>query len=87
MSALISSSVLRPSCEVEVEDRNKGMGPKSMPSKSKLKFSSCDLTGIVPGLERPVAGENALKAADVAEDVEVKVTAAAVESRAADVAA
>ncbi|KAJ7657097.1 hypothetical protein B0H14DRAFT_2659353 [Mycena olivaceomarginata] len=67
--------------------RNKGMGPKSMPSKSKLKFSSCDPTGIVPGLERPVAGENALKAADVAEDVEVKVTAAAVESRAADVAA
>jgi hypothetical protein len=68
--SLVSLSVLRLSWEVEVEDGNKGMGPKSMPTKSKLKSSpaSCDPKGIVP----------ALKAADVAEEaVEVEVMAAA----------
>ncbi|KAJ7358528.1 hypothetical protein DFH08DRAFT_802346 [Mycena albidolilacea] len=50
-----------------VEDGNKGMGPKSMPRKLKLKSSSvsCDPKAIVPG-------------ADVAEEaVEVEVMAAA----------
>ncbi|KAJ7336329.1 hypothetical protein DFH08DRAFT_813547 [Mycena albidolilacea] len=65
--SLVNSSVLRPSWEVEVEDGNKGMGPKSMPRKLKLKSSSvsCDPKAIVPG-------------ADVTEEtVEVEVMAAA----------
>jgi hypothetical protein len=88
--SLMSSSVLRPSWEVEVEDGNKGMGPKSMPTKSKLKSSSvsCDPKGIVPALKAADA--------DVAEEVgrvPVKAVAALerevageVERRAADVA-